>query len=86
MTTPPTPTNAAEPLWPDDRIAWFADNAATAWEARHIADAMKKVRNDMQLEIDRLSARIDELEAENRELSRMVSLEFEQAMKGSKND
>lgn len=49
----------AGPLWDDERISWFADNASSAWEAKHLRDAMKRVRDEERAP---LLARIDELQ------------------------
>lgn len=38
----------SEPLWSDERINAYAWNASTAWEARHIYDAMRRVRDEYE--------------------------------------
>lgn len=54
--------------WKDDEIAWYADNiCVTAWEAKHMTDAMKRVRDD-------LTARITALEAFNKHLARRIAI------------
>lgn len=56
----------SEPLWSDDKINRFAWNSPTAWEAKRMSDAMRRVRNEMQ-------ARIDELEAQLAEAQRQLN-------------
>jgi hypothetical protein len=52
------------PLWDNERIINFTNNASNVWEARHLYDAMVKVRDDYQAELATLRARIEELEAQ----------------------
>lgn len=39
------------PLWSDDRIDSYAWNAPTAWEAKRLGDAMRKVRDEYEQKI-----------------------------------
>lgn len=50
----------SEPLWSNERIAAFANNAPSAWEARRLYDAMCKIRDDYEA---KLPASDDVLEA-----------------------
>lgn len=43
--------------WTNRRIAAYASNAPTAFEASHLYDAMVKVRDDMQTQLDAANAR-----------------------------
>lgn len=95
MNTPPTPTSAAEslaPLWTYDSMGQECAKNATEYSRTHRRASMDDIvkyayettmmamKDQYEAERRRHQARIVELEAENRELSRMVSLEFEQAM------
>lgn len=51
-------------LWTDEKIQAYAWNASTAWEARHLSETMKKVRDDCAQEIARLEAEVSRLRAE----------------------
>jgi hypothetical protein len=44
------------PLWDNERIINFTNNASNVWEARHLYDAMVKVRDDYQAELATLQA------------------------------
>jgi hypothetical protein len=50
------------PLWDNERIINFTNNASNVWEARHLYDAMVKVRDDYEAELATLRARNEELE------------------------
>jgi hypothetical protein len=41
-------------LWTDERISMFADNAPSAWEARRMYDAMRRIRDDYEAELTRM--------------------------------
>ena len=47
--------------WSDERIHWYASSSASsAWEHKHLVDAMKKVRDAWQADRDALVAQLDE--------------------------
>jgi hypothetical protein len=50
------------PLWDNERIINFTNNASNVWEARHLYDAMVKVRDDYEAELATLRARNEALE------------------------
>ncbi len=50
-----TPTKLV-PLWTDQRISDYAGNSPTAWEARRMYDAMRKVRDDYQKSLNEYQA------------------------------
>jgi hypothetical protein len=52
------------PPWDNERIINATNNASNVWEARHLYDAMVKVRDDYEAELATLRARIAELEAQ----------------------
>lgn len=44
--------------WTNEEISAFAANAPSAWEARRLYDAMRKVRDDLQLRTMELQAEL----------------------------
>jgi len=67
-----TPAQGTPPLWSDDRISSFSGNAPTAWEARRMFDAMKRVRDSYEDDRQRLIAEADTLRAELAEAQRYI--------------
>lgn len=59
-----TPAQGTTLLWSDERISSFSGNAPTAWEARRMFDAMKRVRDEYEAERVRLIAEAAALRAE----------------------
>lgn len=49
-----------EPLYTNEQIAWYADNSPTAWEAKHVHDAMVKVRDFYEAELAKVRAQLAE--------------------------
>jgi hypothetical protein len=65
------------PLWSDQRISSFSGNASTAFEARHLFDAMRRVRDDYEAERQRLIAELAESQAYALQLERALGEAWE---------
>jgi hypothetical protein len=65
------------PLWDNERIINFTNNASNVWEARHLYDAMVKVRDDYQAELATLRARIEEATDANTSCARYIAGQME---------
>jgi hypothetical protein len=65
------------PLWDNERIINATNNASNVWEARHLYDAMVKVRDDYQAELATLRARIEEATDANTSCARYIAGQME---------